>query len=429
MAGGAGRFVSARGNLAPLDGILIVVGVVVGVGIFRVPSVVAGLVDGPWQMMALWVAGALAALVGALCYAELASVWPSRGGEYHFLRQAFGARLGLLFVWARVTVIQTGAIAAVAFVFGDYAGQLVNVPPWVLALAAIMAASAVNLAGWQPGKMAQRVLTLTTMGAVLLMAGMGLAAEPMPAIPSGQEPGADGAALGMAMVFVMLAYGGWNEAAYLGGDVARGRMIAVLAGGIAVVAALYLLLNAAFLSVLGLEGMRNTDTVAADAMRHVMGEKSAMALSLIVALASLSTLNATIITGSRAMTALGRDLKPLQALANDRASILAQAAWALALVGLGSLARDGFTAMIEFTAPVFWLFLVLVGLSVFVLRRRVPAARIPFRAPLHPLMPLLFCAASLYMLQASIAYVGLNGLIGLGLLALGLPFVWWAGTR
>lgn len=429
MAGGAGRFVSARGGLAALDGILIIVGVVVGVGIFRVPSVVAGLVDGPWQMMALWVAGALAALVGALCYAELASVWPSRGGEYHFLRQAFGARLGLLFVWARVTVIQTGAIAAVAFVFGDYAGQLVAVPPWVLALAAIVAASAVNLAGWQPGKMAQRVLTLTTISAVLLMAFMGLAAEPVAMVSPAQIPATDGAALGMAMVFVMLAYGGWNEAAYLGGDVARGRMIAVLAGGIAVVAMLYLLLNAAFLSVLGLDGMRNSDAVAAAAMDQIMGEKSAMGLSAIVALAALSTLNATIITGGRAITALGGDIRPLEALAGDRTAILAQGGWALALVGLGTLARDGFTAMIEFTAPVFWLFLVLVGVSVFVLRRRIPAARIPFRAPLHPLMPLLFCAISLYMLQASIAYAGSNGLIGLGLLILGLPFVWWAGRR
>lgn len=415
---------SGKDCLTAFDGIVIVVGVVVGIGIFRVPSVVAGLVGGPWEMMALWVAGALAALVGALCYAELASAWPSRGGEYHFLRQAFGPRAGRLFVWARVTVIQTGAIAAVAFVFGDYAADVLAVPSWALALAAVSVVTGINLAGWQPGKLAQRVLTLATIGAVLLMAGLGFAAEPAPPAAPSPAPGSDAAALGMAMVFIMLAYGGWNEAAYLGGDIKH--MIGVLAGGIAVVAALYLLLNAAFLSVLGLEGMRGTDAVAAEAMRAAMGERSAMALSAVVALASLSTLNATVITGSRAITALGRDLAPLTRLAEDRPAILAQGGWALALVGVGSLARDGFTAMIEFTAPVFWLFLVLVGVSVFVLRRRRPAAEIPFRAPLHPLMPLLFCAASLFMLHASIAYVGFNGLVGLGLLVLGLPFVWWA---
>lgn len=421
----------SSGALGIVDGIVIVVGIVVGVGIFRTPSDVARLAGSEAELFALWAGGGLAALVGALCYAELSSVWPSAGGEYHFLHRAFGRRVGLLFIWARATVIQTGAIAAIAFVFADYLGQLAPVPPWLLAAVAVLALTAVNLGGWRPGRLTQRTLTALTVGAIGVLVAVGLWADPAVASPTVAAADRAPPSLGMALVFVMLTYGGWNEAAYLAGDLRRGRtsMLLVLGGGLAVVVALYIALNAAFLSVLGLAGMRGDEAVASATVRAVMGESGAAAMSAVVSVAALSTLNATIITGASALTALGRDVSGLGRLAARRWALMVQGAWTLMLVAAGAAAHDGFAAMIAFTAPVFWLFLTLVGVAVFVLRHHRPEAEDPFRAPLYPLPPLVFCASSLFMLWASIDYVGVNGLFGLGLLAAGLPFVAWASRR
>ncbi|MEW5726941.1 MAG: APC family permease [Pseudomonadota bacterium] len=423
--------VPGRGRLGTVDGIAIVVGIVVGVGIFRAPSEVARLAASEAQLFLLWAAGGLAALAGGLCYAELASAWPNAGGEYHFLKRAFGARLGLLFVWARASVIQTGAIAAVAFVFGDYASELAPLPPWLLAAGAVAVLTSVNLAGWRPGRLAQRLLTGLTVAAVVALAVAGLSAEAAPAATQPPPPTRGGEAFGMALVFVMLTYGGWNEAAYLAGDLDRRRtgMAVVLAGGLALVVALYLALNAAFVTALGIEGMRGEPAVATATARAAMGEAGAGVLGVVVCVAALSTLNATVITGANAIAALGGDVRPLGAIADRRRALAVQGGWALALVAVGATAQDGFTAMIEFTAPVFWLFLTLVGVALFVLRRHRPEAERPFRVPLYPAIPLAFCATSVFMLWASIGYVGASGAFGLALLALGWPFVAWAARR
>lgn len=409
----------------------IVVGAVVGVGIFRSPSEVARLASGEAQMFLLWAAGGLAALLGGLCYAELSSAWPSAGGEYHFLRRAFGPRLALLFAWARVTVVQTGAIAAVAFVFGDYAAELAPLPPWLAAAGAVAGLTLLNLAGWGPGRLAQRMLTGLTVVTVALLAVAGLSAEAAPVTASGPPPESDRAAPGMALVFVMLTYGGWNEAAYLAADLDRRRtgMVVVLGGGLAVVVVLYMALNAAFVAALGMEGMRGEPAVATATARAALGEGGADLLGAAVCVAALSTLNATVITGANAIAALGRDVRPLAPIGRRRPALAVQAGWASVLVAAGAASHDGFVAMIDFTAPVFWLFLTLVGVALFVLRRRRPEAERPFRVPLYPLIPAAFCATSVFMLWASLGHVGANGLSGLALLAAGLPFVAWAARR
>jgi amino acid transporter len=422
----------ARSDLSVPQGVAVVVGIVVGVGIFKAPSVVAGGAESVVGIIALWIAGALISIVGALCYAELASAYPHRGGEYHFLSRAFGRDLAFLFAWGRLTIVQTGAIAAVAFVFGDYAARILPLGAWgpsVYGAAGIVLFSAVNGAGASPTRRLQSGLALLTILALVVIAVACFYAEPRQA----QAPSAGGS-LGLAMVFVLLAYGGWNEAAYLSADVrnAAHGVPRILLIGIAVIAGCYVLLNLAYLRVLGIEGVRASDAVAADAMAAALGPTGELVISVVIAAAALSTLNATIYTGARSSYAVGLDFARLHSLSDwdarrgsPRRALILQAYVALALVVFGSVTRDGFETMVELTSPVFWVFFLLTGVSLLVLRRRDPGA-FALRVPLFPLVPLLFCGSCAYMLYSSIAYTGIGATVGLSMLAAGLPVLLWA---
>ncbi len=419
-------------GISVLHGAAFIVGIVVGVGIFKSPQLVAQNVADETTFIALWLVGGLITFVGALVYAELASAHPSGGGEYHFLSHALGRPIGLLFAWARITVIQTGAIAAVAFAYGDYAQQLLPLGAWGPALHAALALivlSAVNLAGATRGKRFQLLLTGTTMTAVLAVIAAGLLMTPHS--PAVTTPATGSSALGLALIFVLLTYGGWTEVAYLSAEITdvRRNMIRVLMIATVTIVLIFLLMNLAFLNILGLEGIRQSSAVGVSAIRAVVGPQGATALAILVCCSALSTLNGTIFTGARLYHAVGNDLPVLNKLGigsgdTPTAAIIAQSAIALALVAFGALTRDGFEAMAQYTAPVFWLFLLLVGLSYFILRRRAPAEAQRFRVPLYPLTPALFCVSCGYLLYSSLAYTGLGAMVGVAVLLIGVPVVW-----
>jgi amino acid transporter len=424
---------SPRPTLSVVDGVLITVGIVIGVGIFKTPSLVASGVTSEWAFIGVWLLGGLITLIGALCYAELAAAHPHAGGEYHFLSRAFGRPLAVLFGWARGTVIQTGAIAAVAFVYGDYAQVVLPLGAYggaIHAGLAIAAFTALNYVGSLESKRAQVVLetlTLVTLAVVVLVGVLsGAKAAPPPTPSSGSG------ALGMAMIFVLLTYGGWNEAAYLSAEMKdpQRNMVRVLVLATIAVTGIYVAVNAAFLSVFGLEGLRASKAIGADMMQLAAGDSGAILLSLCVVVAALSTLNATIFTGARVYYAMGKDLPLLPRLGlwnphghNPANAILLQGVIALALVAFGAATRGGFQAMVDYTAPVFWFFLFLVGVSLFVLRRREPDRALPFRVPLYPVTPALFCVTCLYMLYSSVAYTGSGALVGIAVVLAGLPLL------
>ncbi|HEX2560407.1 APC family permease [Phenylobacterium sp.] len=430
---------SPRPGLSALDGAAIVVGIVIGVGLFRSPPVVAANVPNEAAYVAVWAAGGLVAIIGGLCYAELGSAFPSAGGEYRYLQRAFGRPLAVLFAWARGAVIQTGAIAVVAFAYADYAQQLLPLGqrgPAIHAALAVAALTGLNLVGRGGTVGIQRLLSMALVFALVVLAPIvaaGVEFGVLPAPPASPPSEASGGALGLAMVFVLLTYGGWNEAAYLGEDLRDpGRdTVRVIIFGLGAVAAIYLIVNLAFLAVLGLDGLRAADAVGADLMRASVGEGGAWGLSLAVCVAALSTLNATIFTGARTSYALGRDVRILSWLGGWRAggenpapALLLQAAVSLGLIAFGATTRDGFQAMVDYTAPTFWFFMLLVGLSVMRLRRTEPNAPRPFRTPLYPATPILFCATSAYLLYSSIAYTGMGALLGVAVLLAGGPLVW-----
>ncbi|MEP9377911.1 amino acid permease [Aquabacter sp. CN5-332] len=422
-----------QASLSVFDAVTIMVGLVIGIGIFRTPSLVAANVESELAFVGVWVLGGLVTLIGALCYAELSAAHPHAGGEYHFLSRAYGKPVAVLFGWARGSVIQTGAIAGVAFVLGDYAAQIVPLGPYGPALYAalsIIIFSGINIAGTLQGKTLQIVMTFIEVGAVVAIIVFGLfGSSEQPAAPSTPP---ETAALGMAMIFVLLTYGGWNEAAYLTGELkdARRNVARVLVLGTAILVTLYVLANVALLSILGLEGLRNSDAIAADMMRQVAGPSGAFIVSLAIVVAAISTLNATIFTGARVYYAMARDLTLFPRVGEWNArgktpanGLVMQAAVALALVAIGAVTRDGFKAMVDYTAPVFWGFLLLAGLSLFVLRWREPGRVRPYSVPLYPLTPILFCLTCAYMLHASIAYTGVAALVGLAVLAAGAPLL------
>jgi len=431
-----------RAPLRVWDGISILVGVVVGIGIFKTPSIVAARIDDPALIIALWSLGGVIVLIGALCYAELASNDPDTGGEYRFLVRAWGPVIGFLFAWGRLAVVQTGAIAAVAFVIGDYAQRLLPIGPYgpaLYAAIAVITITAFNVCGTHMSTRLQNLLAAILIVSILAAALLGfLIPIETTTVPAAAAPGGQplSSALGFAMIFIMLTYGGWNEAAYLTAELRESRrtIVRVFVWGTVVVTALYLLLNTAYLYVLGPAALRKSEAVGADYMQALLGQPGAAALSLIVLAAAITTLNATIFTGARSAWAMGRDIRPLEWLGrwNDRArgpvnAHVIQGLLVLLLIAVGAATRQGFVAMVEFTAPVFWFFLVLTGLSLFVMRRRgLPSGS--FRVPLYPLTPLLFCASSLFMLHASLLHTGTGALLGAGILLTGLP-LWLLARR
>ena len=394
------------------DGVVLMCGMVIGVGIFKAPSIVAGATSSAAEFLGAWLLGGLVSLCGALVYAELAARHPDTGGEYAYLSRGLGRGVGFVFAWSRITVIQTGAIALVAFVFGDYASELLSLGDNSAAIYAafgVVALTLLNIAGTLQSKVLQKILqTLLFLGLVVIgLAGLMTGGVPKPAEVGG------GGAFGLAMIFVLLTYGGWNEAAYLAGEVrdARRNMTRILVLGTVIISMLYLFVNIGYLAALGLEGMRGTKVVAAEVIRVAIGDQGAMLLTLIVCISALTTMNAAIFTGARTTWALGRDVTLFAHLGHWRDSgstpanaLLLQGVIALVLVVASSSTPDGFSAMVAYTSPVFWTFFLLTAVTLFVFRLRGGAAP-AFHVPLYPLIPLVFCAACLFMLYSAIDYV------------------------
>jgi APA family basic amino acid/polyamine antiporter len=420
-------------TLSLTDGLALMIGIVVGTGIYKTPSLVAANTGTDTVFFLAWILGGAISLVGALCYAELATAYPHAGGDYHFLNRAYGQKVAFLFGWARMTVIQPGSIALLAYVFGDYLVQILPaLPSHLYAMLAIVGLTTLNVLGTPEGTWTQKVLTgLKVIGLLgILLVGAFFAPAPLPAE---NAAAAGGGSFGLAMVFVLLTFGGWNEAVYISAELEEGwrKMVRILMLGLGLITAIYLLAGFAYLRGLGgIAAMSQSDVVAADVMRRTFGEQGAQLVSLLIAVSVLGAINGDLFTGARTNYALGRDF-PLfaflgrwQAKANVPANaVLLQGGMACALVLLGALTRKGFVTMVEFIAPIFWLFFLLTGLSLFVLRRKDPDTPRPFKTPLYPLVPILFCGSCLYMLQSSLAYTGIGALAGVGVFLVGGLFL------
>jgi basic amino acid/polyamine antiporter, APA family len=424
-----------RQTLSMTDACAMIVGLIVGAGIFGTPSIVAGAVGDTGTLMAVWVIGGVFSIIGALCYAELATAFPSAGGEYHFIQRAFGRSLAFLYGWARMTVIVAGSIAVFAYLFGDYMSRVVNLGEYSSAIWAalvVVLLTAVNYRGIREGKATQNLFTTLEVGGLLLIVLAGLVfAGPPPApapVAGGGGPWYMGAGLATAMIFVLFTYGGWNDAAYISAEVrnpsrnmARSLLIAI-----SVVALLYLLVNLAYLKGLGYDAMARSDAVAADLLKTVWGSTGEKLIAVMIAIAALTSVNGSMIVGARSNYALGRDWPLLgylgrwdEASGSPRNAMLVQGVIALALVGLGAVQKSGFKALVEYSLPVFWGFFLITGIALFVLRSKEPDAPRPFKVPLYPVLPAVFVLMCGYLLYSSLTYHRGNAMVGLAVLAAG----------
>lgn len=419
-----------------LSSVAVIVGVVVGIGVFRLPPIVAGSSGSGLQFIMFWLAGGLLSLLGALCYAELASANPDSGGEYYFLSKAYGKPVGFLFTWGRMTVIQTGSLALVSFILGDYATLIVDLgrfSPAIYAALTVILLTGLNIVGTRHSRKTQMVLTSIIVVIILVISVSALVLVPSAresGLTSGESSGFTGGMAGSAMIFVLLTYGGWNEAAYLSGELinVRKNMIRVLVSGIVVITLLYLLINMAYLHVLGLEQLKASQTVGADITEPVFGTAGSYIVVFIVVFAAISTANATIITGARTNYALGRDFNLLQFMGkwdSERNTpvnaLLVQGGIALLLIFFGAWSKQAVETMVDYTAPVFWLFLLLTTISLFILRRKNKNTESSYKVPFYPITPILFIAACIFMLYSSLAFTGKGAFVGAGFLLVGIP--------
>ena len=406
-----------RRQLTLMDCTSIIVGIIIGAAIYEMSPAIAASVPNAACLLGVWVLGGLLSLIGALCYAELASAYPQEGGDYVYLTRGLGRTLGFLFAWAQFWIVRPGSLGAMAYVFADYANRLHPLGEGKLALvtyavAAILVLSAVNILGVREGKWTQNLLTaVKVLGLIaVVVAGMCCAAPAAAAVTPMNDVKID---FSKAMIFVLFAYGGWNEMAYVGAEVRRPEkniLRALLLGTLAVTL-IYVLVTVAFLHALGMTGLRQATQVAAAVLERSLGPWGGRLISGLICASALGAINGMIFTGARIYYAMGTEHRLYRWLGRwsprwqtPARSLVIQAAVTLLLVVGFGLTASGFESMVKFTMPVFWIFFLLVGVSLLVLRRREPDRPRPFRVPCYPLLPLLFCLSSLFMLWSSVSF-------------------------
>jgi len=288
-------------SLRTIDIISLIVGTVVGAGIFKVPALVASQTQHEWIILGLWLFGGLISIIGALCYAELATAYPNVGGEYHFLQKAYGKNISFLYGWARSIIIVTGSLGILGITLGDYMTQIISLGAYsstIWAMLTVIGLSLLNILGIKQGKTAQNILTLCEVGGILAIIVTGFLVQTPTIDSAGVAPELPSLGVAsLAMVFVLLTFGGWNEAAYVSAeaiDQRRGILKALLLG-IGLITLLYLMVNLAFLHAFGAVKMGQSNALASDLFDIAYGRGSAVIFSTIVVFSCLNSMNATII--------------------------------------------------------------------------------------------------------------------------------------
>jgi len=428
-------------RLGLFDATMLVMGGIVGSGIFVNPSVVAREVSAPLLIVGAWVAGGLVALLGAFVYAELADRRPEVGGQYAYLRDAYHPAVAFVYGWALLLVIQTGGMAAVAVTFARYFLELVPVPlvePVVAALA-LGGLVVVNALGVRAGSTVQSALMVLKILAIAALVAAGLLFTSGGVGTARSGAGSSGLlAFGAAMTPVMFAYGGWQTASFVAGemknprrDLARGLLLGVLG-----VIALYVLVNVACVLALGPDGLASTTTPASAVMERAFGAGGARFIAVGIAVSTLGFLSQGMLTAPRVYFAMADDglfFKPVARLSEKTRAPVAAIALQGALAVVIALSGT-YEQILNYVVSVDFIFFGLTAGTVFLFRRRaVPAAGggpPGFRIPGHPITTALFIAACVLIVGSTVYAHPTDSLIGLAIMAAGLPaYLFWSSRR
>ena len=426
--------------LGPFDATMVVIGGIIGAGIFVTPYVVAQRLDTPLLVLGAWVAGGAIALAGAFSYAELGAVFPRAGGQYVYLRDGLHPLAGFLYGWALLLVIESGAVAAVAITFATYALHLVGGPEGArvpLAIAAIVVLSIVNYVGVKPGSRVLNVLVILKVAALAVLIGAAFFAgahvdwwSETRAVVAG--PSSTIVAFGAAMVPILFTYGGWQNANYIGEEIdnpKRNLPLALIAGTIAVVV-IYVTVNIVFLRAMGLNGLAATSAPAADAARRMFGAAGDVFISGAIAISTFGFLDLAILAPTRVYYAMAADRLFVPALATlhprfgtPSLAIIVQSAWSCVLALTGS-----YEQLTNYVVFADWIFFGLTVLTVITFRRSLPLSkRAPdaFRAPGFPIVQVAFVIISLAVVASVIASAPSAAAKGAALIAIGIPVYYW----
>lgn len=430
-----------RPQLSLFDCICVIVGIIIGSGIYKTSPLItsqttgvsktlldsgvlpAGLEDTHvlplMVLIATWLLGASIALCGALCYAELASAYPHHGGDYVYLKRSFGPGVGFFFVWCEFWIVRPANIGAVGFVFSEYFLRLigVQVTPWLttgVTAGAVVLLTVMNVLGVRSGIRTQNTLSvIKVVGLILifLVAFLLPVRNGFESVPFDSKSA--GGSFALAVVLIMFTLGGWNDLAFVSGEVKNPKrnMFLALVLGLACVTAVYILVTLAFVHGLGFGGVVQAQEVASDLLQSRLGAIGSGLISGLICISTLGAINGMLYAGARIYYALGKEHPSFSYVGvwNPRWGGPVRGLWAQTFIALGlivgfGLYENGFTRLVNFSTLFFWSFFFLVGVSLFVLRFKEPDHPRPYRVLGYPVVPVLFCLSSVYVFYSSTNY-------------------------
>ncbi|MCZ6795754.1 MAG: amino acid permease [Planctomycetota bacterium] len=427
-----------RRELSLFDSTCLIVGIIIGAGIYQMAPDIAKGTYSWWGFLAIWSVGGALSLCGAFGYAELATAYPQEGGDYVYLNRAYGRWAGFLFGWVQLVIVRPGDIVVVAFAFATYARTIWDpfastVFPYgqqFYAAAAVVVLTLINIAGVREGKWTQNLLATVKALGLLVIVGVALFFGSQTS-PEPQE--FDRKPLSVALIFVLFTFGGWNEMAYVAAEVKNPRrnIVRALVIGTTTVTVLYLLVNAAFLYTLGYSGVATSQAVATDTVSAAFPSVGGRLVSALICLSALGAVNGLIFTGARISYAVGAEHRLFRLLGRwhpgtgtPAGALVVQAAIALALIAL----LGSFVDTILYTAAAVYSFYLATSVALIVLRVREPAVERPYRATGYPVTTLIFCAVCAFLIYRTVTYKPCIAAASCALLLLGLP-VYWLSKR
>ncbi len=427
------------------DATMLVMGGTIGSGIFVNAYVVARQVHTPFLVLAAWTFGGIVALAGAFVYAELAARRPETGGQYAYLREAYHPAVAFAYGWVLLFVIQTGGMAAVAVTFARFFVQFTRIaaPEWVVALVALAALTAINCAGVRAGSTLQNVFMVLKIAAIvaLVVAGLLLAPSvPMESTVLDRPASFDlVTAIGASLVPVFFAYGGWQTASFVAGelreprrDLPRGLLL-----GVAGVIACYVLVNVVYVRALGVAGLAATEAPASEVMRLALGDTGARVIAIGIAISTVGFLSQGMLTAPRVYYAMADDGLFFRSVAwlhpRTRVPVVAIALQGIMAMVIAAVGR--YEQILNYVTSIDFIFFGLTATCVFVFRRRDAGTERDtdgIRVPGHPWTTLFFVLASWFVVLNTFYSYPENSVIGLAILCAGVPiyFAWrWWGRR
>ena len=421
-----------RKILGRWDSVAIIIAIVIGVGIFRVPAEVAKYLNSPNLIVLAWLSGGLISLLGALCYAELSSSFPKTGGNYIYLRESYGLCVGFLFGWTELLVIRTGSIAAVSFIFAEYLQSFLYMNKCLIkpiAIFIVLLLSFINIIGLRHGKRVLNVFTVLKISALIVIIVLGFISKKGDISHfHGVSTALNGGIFrlfGLALIPILWTYGGWHENTFMAGETKDARKILpfALTTGIFIVIALYLAMNLFYIYLIPVKEMANANLIASNALQILYGINGKKILEALVVVSSLGCLNAMIMAGSRITYAIAKDNIIFRYIGEVSAkygtphrAISINAVWSIVLIILGT-----FNKLLFFTGALVWLFFALAAGGLFILRYKFPHIERPYKVWGYPLIPVIFILICIALFINTMIYYPFQSFVGLCLAMTGIP--------